>query len=176
MRHLHLLSLLALTSLVAAAAPACSGDGGPGGGGGTSTSTSSGESTTESTGMTVEKCSFSDPPAGSTTVRVSVIGVAALKGKKAAFRLREQGTGKSVVTASEQLGGGPYCPGFTAADPAKSYDVDVVLDLDGDGMCGDPPKDAVLTGAVPAFVNGIAEIDFVYDGTSSGTCGDFMLP
>ncbi len=34
----------------------------------------------------------------------------------------------------------------------------------------------VLTGEVPAFVNGIAELDFVYDGKSNGTCSGFMLP
>jgi len=58
----------------------------------------------------------------------------------------------------------------------KSYEVDVVLDLNGNGTCEAPPADVVLTGAVPAFVNGIAELDLVYDGSSNGACGNFMLP
>lgn len=168
--------LLAFTSLVTAVAACSSTEGGT-----TSTSTGSGgsktsSSTGESTGTPGEKCSFSDPPAGKTVIRVSVIGVAAYKGKKAAFEVREKGTTASLAAASELLGGGPYCPGWVNADPTKSYEVDVVLDLDGNGTCEDPPADAVLTGVVPAFANGVAEIDFVYDGTSNGVCGAFMLP
>ena len=52
----------------------------------------------------------------------------------------------------------------------------MVLDLNGNGTCEAPPADVVLTGAVPAFVNGIAELDLVYDGSSNGACGNFMLP
>jgi hypothetical protein len=90
--------------------------------------------------------------------------------------VREKGGATSVIAASELLGGGPYCPAWVAADPTKSYEIDVVLDLSGNGMCDEPPADAVLTGTVPPFVNGIAELDFVYDGKSNGTCGGFMLP
>jgi hypothetical protein len=174
MRYPHLLALVTLTSFGAAIAACSSADSGSTstGAGGSSSSASTGEST----GTPGEKCSFSDPPAGSTTIRVSVIGVGALKGKKAGWRLREKGVAKQVLAASELLGGGPYCPSFLAADATKSYEVDVVLDLDGDGMCQDPPADAVLTGTVPAFANGLTEIDFVYDGTSNGTCADFMFP
>lgn len=173
MRPVHLIPSLALTLLLAAAACSSTDTGTTSTGAGGSTSATS---TGESTGTPGEKCSFSDPPAGSTAIRVSVIGVAALGGKKAAWRVREKGGAASVVAASELLGGGPFCPGWVAADPTKSYEVDVVLDLSGNGTCDEPPTDAVLTGVVPAFVNGIAEIDFVYDGTSNGACGDFMLP
>ncbi len=64
---------------------------------------------------------FLDPPAGATTIRLSVIGVASLKDKKAAWRVREKGGSTTILAASEQLGGGPYCPAWVAADPAKSY-------------------------------------------------------
>jgi hypothetical protein len=175
----RLLSFLVVTSLVAVGAACSSSDSGSTatstGAGGSGTASSS-ASTGESTGTPGEKCSFSTPPAGSTTIRISVIGVAALEGKKAAMRVREKGATDSILAASELLGGGPYCPGWTAADPAKSYEVDVVVDLNANGTCDDPPADAVLTGVVPAFVNGIAEIDFVYDGTSNGVCGGFMIP
>lgn len=145
-------------------------------GAGGEASTSSATSTGEGTGTPGEKCSYSDPPAGSTTIRLSVIGVASFKDKKGSWRVREKGGATTVIAGSELLGGGPYCPTWVAADAAKSYEIDFVIDTSGNGMCDEPPADVVLTGTVPPFVNGLAELDFVYDGTSNGTCGGFMLP
>lgn len=181
MRSLRSIPFLVLTLLLAASAACSSTDTGTtstgtGAGGSTDSSSTTTTSTGEGTGTPGEKCSFSVPPAGSTTIRVSMIGVAALKGKKAAWRVREKGGTKSILTASEPLGGGPFCPSWIQADPTKSYEVDIVIDLDGNGICDEAPTDAVLTGLVPAFVNGATEIDFVYDGKSNGTCGSFMIP
>jgi hypothetical protein len=185
MTLLRSFSLLALPLLALAltTTPACSSsDSGTstttGAGGSTSSSSaaSTGETTGEGTGTPGEMCSYSDPPAGSTTIRLSLIGVASLKSKKASWRVREKGGSTTILAASEPLGGGPYCPAWVAADPAKSYEIDVVIDIDGNGKCDEPPTDVVLTGEVPAFVNGLAELDFVYDGKSNGTCSGFMLP
>jgi hypothetical protein len=170
--------LLVGSLLVVASAACSSGDSGATstGGAASSTSATSATSTGEGGSTPGEKCSYSDPPAGKGTIRLSLIGVAAFKGKKAAWRVREKGGTASILSGSELLGGGPYCPTWVAADVTKSYEIDVVLDLNGNGTCEAPPADAVLTGAVPAFVNGLAELDLVYNGTSSGMCGDFMLP
>lgn len=150
---------------------------GAGGDGASSSSAAStGESTGEGTGTPGEMCSYSTPPAGGATIRLSLIGVASLKDKAASWRVREKGGSTTIIAGTESLGGGPYCPTWVAADPAKSYEIDVVIDLDGNKMCDEPPTDVVLTGEVPAFVDGVAELDLVYDGKSNGTCGGFMLP
>lgn len=173
---------LPLLALALASAAACSSSDssasttGQGGDASSSSAASTGESTGEGTGTPGEECSYSTPPAGATTIRLSLIGVASLKDKAASWRVREKGGSTTITAGTELLGGGPYCPTWVAADPAKSYEIDVVLDLDGNKMCDEPPTDVVLTGAVPAFVNGIAELDLVYDGKSNGTCGGFMLP
>jgi hypothetical protein len=181
LRSLSLLSLPLLALAVTTSAACSSSDSGTstttGAGGSTSSAsaTSTGETTGEGTGTPGEVCSFSDPPAGSTTLRLSVIGVASLKNKSATWRVREKGSAAVILKGTESLGGGPYCPSWVAADPAKSYEVDVWIDADANGTCDEPPTDVVLTGEVPAFVNGLAEIDFVYEGKSNGMCSGFML-
>lgn len=179
MRLQRSIPLLAGSLLLVASAACSSSDSGATsttGSGGSGTSSSSATSSGEGTGTPGEKCSYSDPPAGVGTIRLSLIGVAALKNKKTAWRVREKGGADTITAGSEPLGGGPYCPSWVAADLTKSYEIDVVIDIDGDGLCSAPPADVVLTGAVPAFVNGLAELDLVYDGSSNGTCGNFMLP
>lgn len=131
----------------------------------------------EGTGAGDGGCSFGDttPQEGMATIRLALTGIAEITAEEATWQVREAGTTTFLTRATSTIGGGDtYCPAWLAADPTKSYEVDVWIDENANFTCDAAPADVLLTAPVPAFVDDQATVEIVFDGTSNGTCTPFL--